>query len=94
MTLTCGDVGPTIKYLLGFVIPALKVSDTSSTSRGRSYMYGRNGGSQDGLGYMKSTKGNDTYKEMDCDNELDEVELTIRRNMHSDEHVITKTIAW
>jgi hypothetical protein len=105
-----GTCGPTIKYLLGFCIPALRAPDESSN---RGYTYPPTNGSY-GAGrsrrYTRGTRTHDTFREIDGKSECGRdspgensgVELTSvddgqsgGRRMNSDEHLgITKTVAW
>ena len=60
-----GTCGPTIKYLLGFCIPALRTPDESSN---RGYTYPPAGGSQGASRsrrYTKGTRTHDIFKEID-----------------------------
>lgn len=103
-----GTCGPTIKYLLGFCIPALKTPDESSN---RGYTYPPPGDSQGVSRYRRTNetlKGNDGYPNKgqetseqhrpDDDLELSNVSYGRQSDeprTNSDEHlVITKTVAW
>ncbi|KAF2850139.1 hypothetical protein T440DRAFT_518618 [Plenodomus tracheiphilus IPT5] len=91
-----GTCDPTIKYLLGFCVPALKAADEPTN---RNYIH-PSGGSQGEMRKKRHTRGTDAH---DTFQKLEEVELTDihRAQRRPSQNLelggdmgITKTIAW
>ncbi|KAF2127168.1 hypothetical protein P153DRAFT_344544 [Dothidotthia symphoricarpi CBS 119687] len=88
-----GVCGPTIKYILGCCIPALRAPEETSN---HNYVYPPHGdsvGETRSRRYIKSTGPHDAFEELDKDPRS--AQPIARRNTISDEHLmITKTVAW